>query len=177
MLLYSPPFIESGRLTLFRDDSSNTTFYYASTRPAIALDVNGKPKIFASVILPESGVVEERNEGFVESSLSMDVTLQPSATELGAAKEAIQEHWGKQAVILAPAPVVEGTVHMVVAAVGEEPNPGEWYVTPKVSPSILGGNNASLIARAEGEHAKHLIASLNEDLFTASIFYQLSILA
>lgn len=175
MLQFSPPYLQSRRLTIFKDDKDSETFYYACTEPKIVTDENGDPKLFASAILPETGVMSSERSAVVEASISVDVELQPTEQEKEDAKLVIKEEWGKNAKVFSPAPIIDGSVYMLVAAAGEEPNPDEFFITPKVSPSILGGNTASLIAKAEGLHATNMIAALTEDIFTASVFYELNI--
>lgn len=176
MLLLSPPYLQSGRLTIFKDDKNTDIFYYACTEPKIVTDENGDVKLFASAILPETGVMSTERSTIVEATVSMDVELKPTEQELENAKLAIKEEWRKNVKLLSPAPIIDGSVYMLVASAGVEPKPDEFFITPKVSPTILGSNTASLMAKAEGLHATNMIASLTEDIFTASVFYELNIL-
>jgi len=175
MLLLTPPYLQSGRLTIFRDDVSKETFYHACSVPKIAVNEFGEPKVYASAILPETGIRETERSAIVEATFAMDTELKPTEEELEEAKLAIKEEWGVKPKAFAPAPIIEGSVYMLVAAAGDEPNPDDFFITPKVAPSILGSNRAALMAKANGLHATNMIASLNEDLFTASVFYELTL--
>lgn len=176
MLQFSPPYLQSGRLTIFKDDKDSETFYYACSEPKIVADEDDNPKIFASAILPETGTMSTERSAIVEATISVDVELLPTDKEIDDAKKAIKEEWGIKAKVLSSAPVMDGTVYMLVAAAGAEPDPENFFITPKISPSVLGANTASLMAKADGLHATNMIASLTEDIFNASIFYELNIL-
>lgn len=174
MLSYKPPFIEAGNLTIFSDDVNPDVFYYVCVQPNIIRDENGRPRMDAYAIIPESGVGER--DSIVEAGIMMDISLAPAEEDLLAAEEQIKKILGRPPKLLAPAPIKEGSVKMIVAAAGDEPDPKKWFVTSEVKSSVFGNNNAALVARATGNDAKLLIAALDSDVIAASVHYSLTML-
>lgn len=174
MLLYQPPFLGVGNLTIFRDDVDPETFYYANIQPSI-VEKQGKASLSAYTILPESSTDENINQ-VIDTSLSLEVSLKVSEDIIEVAKEQIKEKWGKIAKRLLPVTVSDGKVYMIIASAGEQPDPKDWYVTSGVSPSIFGDNRAALVVKTSGEEAKRLVAALNEDVVAGHVYYELNIL-
>ncbi|WP_128544805.1 hypothetical protein [Larkinella soli] len=175
MLSYKPPFLESGRLVLFRDDTDSETFYYVCLQPSIVRNAAGEPNLEAYAILPESGIGTE-TDSIMEAGLMLDVSLSVSQKELEAAEKAIKEKLGAKPRLLAPAPIHSGKVYLIIAAAGDEPDPKKWFVTSEVTPTIFGANTASLVVRAVGNDAKLLIAALDSDTIAAGVHYELKML-
>ncbi len=175
MLLYQPPFIEIGDLTIFQDDTDDKTFYYAVTRPSIAHDSEGNPLISAYAVLPETGIAGEK-ELIIEAGMGLDVQLKASDENLELAREAIKKEWGKKVLRFAPAPISDGKVYMILGAAGEDPKPEDWYITSAVSPSVFGDNMASLVIYSRGEQAKRLIASIDSQVVLGTVVYELNLL-
>lgn len=175
MLSHKPPFLEVGNLTLFRDDTNADVFYYICLQPSVSVNELGEPNLSAYAILPESGVGIE-SESIVEASIMMDINLRPTPEELALAEETIKEKFGRKPKILVPAPIHSGTVYLIMAQAGENPDPESWFVTSEVKPSLFGDNRTSLVVRATGTDAKHLIAALDADTVAASVHYELEML-
>ncbi len=174
MLLYEPPFLESGNLTIFRDDKDAEAFYYAVIQPSILTGPQG-PSVSGYAILPETGLTETV-DNVMDASLSLEVGLQVSEEQLELAKQHVKEQWGKKVKRFTPVPISDGKVYMIIAAAGEEPDPEEWYVTSGVSPSIFGNNRAALVAKASGEEGKRMIAALDGDVIAGQVYYELQML-
>ncbi|WP_018630841.1 hypothetical protein [Niabella aurantiaca] len=174
MLSYKPPFIETGPLTLFGDDVNPDVFYYVCMQPNVLRNEDHNPQMEAYAIIPESGVGER--DGILESALMMDIGLAPEEADLKEAEKAIQKITGRKPKLLAPAPIHDAKVQLIVAAAGEEPDPKKWFVTKEINASVLGNNNAALVARATGNDAKLLIAALDADVVAASVHYSLTML-
>lgn len=174
MLLYKPPFLQVGDLTIFKDDKDPNTFYYAVINPSIILKEE-VPAIAAYALIPESGFSEKR-EDVVAASLSLEVALTPTPGSLERATAAIKKAFQKEVKILAPAPVVEGKVYLSVASVEETTTKEEWFITNGVSPSIIGDNKVALNIKTTGENAKRLIAALHQGQIAGALYYDLRIL-
>lgn len=175
MLSLKPPFLQIGNLMIFSDDTDNRTFYYQSQRPSIARNKEGKPKISAYAILPESGS-GSGGDSISEAGLSLDVDLSVSMEDLELAKKAITKEYGRSPKILAPAPLNDGKARFIMAQAGDESEPSKWFVTSEVRPSMSGTNNTSIVARAKGDDAKLMVAAANSGDIPAGIFYELSII-
>lgn len=160
---------------MFRDDYSDETFYYTCLQPSISTGNNGEPSVSAYALLPESGV-GLASESIIEASLMMDLDLKPTQTELTLAENAIKEKFGKKPKILAPAPLHSGKVYLIMAQAGEDPDPESWFITSEVKSSLFGDNRASLVVKASGKDAKHLVAALDADTVAASIHYELELI-
>jgi len=174
MLSYQPPFMDVGNLTIFRDDTDPETFYYANIQPSIVEKKEG-PAFSAYTILPESSTEEAINQ-VMDTSLSLEVSLNVSENSLEKAKLEIKDKWGMKAKRLLPVTVTDGKVYMVIASAGEEPDPKDWYVSSGISPSIFGDNRAALVVKTSGEEAKRLVAALNEDVVAGHVYYELNML-
>lgn len=174
MLSYKPPFIQSGNLTIFSDDVNPDVFYYACVEPNIIINTEGTPQIEAYAIIPESGLGER--ESIMEAGIMMDIDLSPGEEALQDARKAINKIYGKPPKQLVPAPIHDGKVKMIMANAGEEPDPTKWYISPEINSSVMGDNNAALVAKTTGENAKLLIAALNSEVVAASIHYSLNML-
>jgi hypothetical protein len=175
MLSYKPPFLEAGNLSIFRDDYNPGIFYYICLQPSIGTGNNGEPVISAYAVLPESGV-GIKSEGIIETSIMMDINLKPTLEELLLAEKEIKENFGRKPEILVPAPLHSGKVYLIMAQAGEVPDPDKWFITSEVKSSLFGNNRASLVIKATGKEAKHLVAALDSDTIAASIHYELEII-
>ncbi len=175
MLSYKPPFLEAGNLSIFRDDANAEIFYYICLQPSVSVNENGEPNMSAYAILPESGVGIE-SESILEASIMIDINLRPTPEEIKLAEESIKEKFGRKPKILVPAPIHSGKVYLIMAQAGETPDPKTWFVTSEVKPSLFGDNRASLVVRATGTDAKHLIAALDADVVAASVHYELEMI-
>lgn len=175
MLLYQPPFLEVADLMIYRDDKNPNAFYYAVGRPSIVMDENNEPTLSAYAILPKSGLREEV-EAVEDAGISLEVDLAPKPETLELAKEQIKELWGKEAKSLNPVPISDGKVYMIVAQAGEEPDPENWFVTSAISPSIIGNNNAALVVNSQGANAEKLVAALNGEVMSGTVYYELNML-
>lgn len=174
MLSYKPPFIETGPLTLFSDDVNPDVFYYVCMQPNVLRNQDHQPQMEAYAIIPEAGTGER--DGILEASLMMDIGLVPDEADLQEAGKTIQKVTGRKPRLLAPAPIHDAKVQLIVAAAGEEPDPKKWFVTREINASVLGNNNAALVARTTGNDAKLLIAALDADVAAASVHYSLTLL-
>ncbi|UJH91436.1 hypothetical protein LZ575_01220 [Antarcticibacterium sp. 1MA-6-2] len=174
MLSYKPPFIQSGNLTIFSDDLNPDVFYYVCVEPNIIINTDGAPQIEAYAIIPESGVGER--ESILEAGIMIDISLAPGEEALQDARKAISKIHGQPPKQLVPAPIHDGKVKMMLAQAGEESDPKKWYISPEINSSVMGDNNAALVAKTTGDQAKLLIAALNSDVVAASIHYSLNML-
>jgi hypothetical protein len=174
MLRLEPPFLESGDLVIFRDDTDDRCFYYVNQQPHISRDAGGRPAIHAYTILPGSGT-DIQGDAYLEAGLSMDVDLAPGEKELSDAQECIRKAYGLTPRILVPAPLHGGKVRFIMAQAGEEANPDKWFVTSEATPSLIGNNRVSLVVRTTGREAQMLIASLMDGSTPATVCYELEL--
>ena len=172
MLSLNPPYLLVGNLMIFRDNKDETVFYYAPQQPSIRLGDDGKPAISAYAIIPETGV-GVKNDSVLEAGLTVDIELTPSEKDLADAEEAVEKQFGVRSPVFSPAPLHSGLVRLTMAQSGENPEEDAWYVSSGISPSLVGNNNVSLMARVTGEDAKSLIAAIDAGSVPASVYYEL----
>ena len=174
MLSLKPPYLQSGNLVIFQDDTDDTAFYYISNRPSISVNDNGEVMFSSYAIIPESGV-NTNNQGILEAGISIDICLAVSDEELLKAREDIKENFKVKCGILSPAPIHDGNVRFVMAQAGDVPDPSKWFVTSNFQPSLMGQNTASIPVKASGNDAKMLISTVNSDEVAAGVYYDLGI--
>lgn len=176
MLLYRPPFLVVGRLTLFPDHLDPDAFYYLVSVPDLARD-DDRPAFWASAILDEVSVTGPAGgDDLARVQLSFDVQLAPTAAELTAAEDELKARRGRERVRLSPAPLSGGKVSLVVARPTTSPDDRAVFVHTGHPPALLGDNRAAFAVAATGPECRLLAAAIERGALAAVVAYELEML-
>ena len=176
MLLYSPPFLMVGPVTVFPDHVDLESFYYVVSVPQLVVE-NGDPSFWATAILPPVTVdtpgtaVAGQAVGRALVSFDVNLPLPPDLDET-LTKE-IEKRWGRTPKRLVPAPLQAGTVTLTVARPNADQPSKELFVYSGHSPTLVGDNRAALAIAAQGDEAQALVAAMSVGHLAGVVTYEL----
>lgn len=160
MLLYQPPFLMVGPVTVFPDHVDPDTFYTLVAVPQLAMDA-GTPAFQATAILPPANVGPVGTQGVARVLLSFDVHLPLPPDPDGTLAREIQKHWGRAPKRLVPAPLQSGTVTLTIARPDAAVDDPKFFAYSGHPPALIGDNRAALAVAAQGDEAQALVAALS----------------
>src|SRR3954468_2954082 len=176
MLLYNPPFLMVGPVTVFPDHVDLESFYYVVSVPQLVVE-NGEPSFWATAILPPVTVdtpgMPVAGQAVGRALVSFDVALPlPPDLDETLTKE-IQKRWGRTPKRLVPAPLQAGTVTLTVARPNADDPTKQFFVYSGHSPMLVGDNRAALAIAAEGDEAQALVAAMSVGHLAGVLTYEL----
>src|SRR6185312_316168 len=176
MLLYKPPFLMVGPVTVFPDHVDLESFYYVVSVPQLVVE-NGDPSFWATAILPPVTVdtpgtaVAGQAVGRALVSFDVNLPLPPDLDE--PLRKEIEKRWGRAAKRLVPAPLQAGTVTLTVARPNADTPDKQFSVYSGHSPTLVGDNRAALAIAAEGNEAQALVAAMSVGHLAGVVTYEL----
>ena len=176
MLLYKPPFLMVGPVTVFPDHVDLESFYYVASVPQLVVE-NGDPSFWATAILPPVTVdtpgtaVAGQAVGRALVSFDVNLPLPPDLDE--PLRKEIEKRWGRAAKRLVPAPLQAGTVTLTVARPNADTPDKQFSVYSGHSPTLVGDNRAALAIAAEGNEAQALVAAMSVGHLAGVVTYEL----
>jgi hypothetical protein len=173
MLLYAPPFLLVDGVTVCPDHLDEGTFYYLVAVPELVREA-GEPAFWATAVLPDTSV-GPAPAGATRMTMSFDVELPATDAALERVREAIKQHWGREARRLVPAPLRGGTATLQVARPGDPDDQG-LVVFQGQAPDLVGRNRTAFAVAAEGDEAQMLVASLTTGHLSAVVGFELQFL-
>lgn len=174
MLLYSPPFLMVGPVTVFPDHADPEAFYYIVSVPELVTD-NGAPAFWATAILPPASVGTEAagNQGVGRAYVSFDTHLPLPPDPDDMLSREIQKRWGRTPKRLVPAPLQAGTVTLTVARPNAIDPSKQFFAYTGHAPTLVGDNRAALAVAADGDEAQALVAAVSVGHLAGVVTYEL----
>jgi hypothetical protein len=175
VLLYSPPFLSVGAVTVFPDHADPEAFYYIVSVPQLVVEA-GEPAYRATAILPPanvSGAAGAGEQGIGRALVSFDLNLPLPPDPDGLLAKEIARRWGRPPTRLSPAPLHGGTVSLTVARPNADEANKQFYVYTGHQPALVGDNRAALAIAAEGPEAQALVAAMSVGHLAGVVTYEL----
>ena len=173
MLHYRPPLLLVHGLAVFPDHVDDQTFYYLVAVPELVREA-GEPAFWATAVLPDTSV-GPAPAAVARVTMSFDVELAATDAALEQVREAVKQHWGREARRLVPAPLHSGTASLQVARPGD-PGNQELATFQGQAPSLVGRNRTAFAVAAEGDEAQVMVASLTTGHLAAVVGFDLQLL-